>query len=313
MIVVFTKVLEIFAILAIGYGANKKGILPSQASPYLVNLLLVITSPCLIVTSIASKELTQDTFRETMYVFAANAVFFAVGALASMLLMKVLKIEPKEDRGVLSVLMCSVNSGFMGFPITLMIFGQEGLYYMVLCNIVLTFYLYSIAFVQIGNSGGKRTFREAVKPMFNLCILSAIIGVFLLFTGIKIPDTLFELMEMVGDATIPLAMIIVGMLFADSDIKSMIRDRNLLKVTFFSMAVWPAVTFGVMYFIPMPAMPKAIVIFSSAFPSAAVVPALAQQQGKNAKLAAQGVSLTTLVSMITIPVMAIILISVYNL
>ena len=68
-----------------------------------------------------------------------------------------------------------------------------------------------------------------------------------------------------------------------------------------------------MYFIPMPTLPKAIVIFSSAFPSAAVVPALAQKQGKNSKLAAQAVSLTTLVSMVTIPVMAMLLMSVYNL
>ena len=95
----------------------------------------------------------------------ANIVFFAVGAIAAMLLMRALNIEPKEDRGVLSVVVCSVNSGFMGFPIALMIFGQEGLYYMVICNMVLTFYLYSLAFIQIGSRDkGKRSFKEIVKP-----------------------------------------------------------------------------------------------------------------------------------------------------
>ena len=314
MVVVFTKVLEIFALLGIGFVANRKGILPSSASPYLTNLLLVIATPCLIVTSIASKELTQDTIKETIFVMGANIVFFAVGAIAAMLLMRALNIEPKEDRGVLSVVVCSVNSGFMGFPIALMIFGQEGLYYMVICNMVLTFYLYSLAFIQIGSRDkGKRSFKEIVKPMMNLCMLSAILGAFLLFTGIKIPAPLFEVMELLGDATIPLSMILVGMLFGESDLKSTIKDKRLLKVTFLAMVVWPAVVFAIMFFVPAAPMPKAMFVFSVAFPSAAVVPALAQRQGMNAKLAAQGVTFTTLVSMITIPVMALLLMYVYGL
>ena len=265
-------------------------------------------------TSIASQELTQDTIKETLFVMGANIVFFAVGAIAAMLLMRALNIEPKEDRGVLSVVVCSVNSGFMGFPIALMIFGQEGLYYMVICNMVLTFYLYSLAFIQIGSRDkGKRSFKEIVKPMMNLCMLSAILGAFLLFTGIKIPAPLFEVMELLGDATIPLSMILVGMLFGESDLKSTIKDKRLLKVTFLAMVVWPAVVFAIMFFVPAAPMPKAMFVFSVAFPSAAVVPALAQRQGMNAKLAAQGVTFTTLVSMITIPVMALLLMYVYGL
>lgn len=315
MIVVFTKVLEVFAILGVGYFANKKNILPSEANPYLVKLLLLITSPCLIFTSIASKELTEETFRETIQVFVGTTLFFAVGAVLALFLLKVMKIQPEEDRGVLSVLTCSVNSGFMGFPVTLMIFGQEAFYYMVLCNIVLTLYLYSIAFLQIGSSSDSDVISvwDRVKPMINPSMISAILGVAVLFAGIRMPEALMECMEIIGDATIPLAMIVVGVLFGESKIKDTFTDRNLLKVTFLSMVVWPVLTFAAFYFIPMATLPKAMMIFSAAFPSAAIVPALAQQQGKNAKLAAQGVTMTTLVSLITIPVMALILMGIFNL
>lgn len=313
MSVVFVKVLEIFAILAIGYIANKKRILPDEASPYLVSLLLTVTSPCLILTSTASKKLTEDTFVETIYVLVFTTLFFLLGALLARILMKWLKVGTEEDRGVLAVIICSVNSGFMGFPISLMIFGQEGFYYMVICNITLTFYLYSLGCLQMGsNQKEKPRLWDRIRPMCNLCILSAVIGVFLLFTGIRLPEPVFECMEMIGSATIPLAMIVVGVLFGQSDIRGTLTDRNLLKTAFLAMVVWPALTFGIMYFVPIPVMPKVIIIFSSAFPSAAIVPALAQRQGKNAKLAAQGVSLTTLVSLVTIPVMAILLIGVYG-
>ena len=66
MIVIVEKIISIFLITAVGFLANRKGILPDQSNRYLVDLLMMITTPCMVLASITSTELTDDTFVLTL-------------------------------------------------------------------------------------------------------------------------------------------------------------------------------------------------------------------------------------------------------
>lgn len=128
MLEVFFKVITIFCMVAIGFAANKKNVLPMEANSYLVNLLLVITSPCMIIGSMASETLTQSTFRLLLEILIGSAVFFCLAALVAFVLVKCLRCKDKEDEGVMMVIITSVNSGFMGFPVTKAIFGSTSFF-----------------------------------------------------------------------------------------------------------------------------------------------------------------------------------------
>ena len=109
---------------------------------------------------------------------------------------------------------------------------------------------------------------------------------------------------MIGDMTTPLSMIVVGVELANSDIKMIVKSRNLRITAFFAMVMSPALTLLAVYWLPIDAMVKAILVFAAAFPSAVVTVAMAAQEKKNSILAAQGVALTCLVSLVTIPIWA---------
>ncbi|MCI6012098.1 MAG: hypothetical protein PUK54_05900 [Firmicutes bacterium] len=76
MAVVFSKVVSIFLIIGVGLLANKRGILPESSSQFLVDLLILITSPCMILTSITGKELTDATMVLTLQAFFCAVLYF---------------------------------------------------------------------------------------------------------------------------------------------------------------------------------------------------------------------------------------------
>ena len=93
--------------------------------------------------------------------------------------------------------------------------------------------------------------------------------------------------------------------------KGILQNKTLLLTSVISMVVFPLLTFLIVNWLPLYTGAKIAIIFSSAFPSAVVPVALAEQYGRNAKLMAEGVTITTILSMITIPVTASLLTAWY--
>lgn len=312
MLEVFFKVITIFCMVAIGFAANKKNVLPMEANSYLVNLLLVITSPCMIIGSMASETLTQSTFRLLLEVLIGSAVFFCLAALVAFVLVKCLRCKDKEDEGVMMVIITSVNSGFMGFPVTKAIFGSTSFFLMVIENIVLNIYLYSLAVLQMNYGHEKKgNIKEVLKPLCNMCTLSLLFGLIILFAGIRLPEPVLNSFNTVGDATIPVSMIVVGVQLAENDLGRMVKNVRLIIASLANVLLMPALTFLLVNWLPLAAESKLVLVFAAAFPCAVVSVAVASKEGRNAGLMAEGVAMTTLFSMVTLPFIAVFLMTQY--
>lgn len=307
MTVILTKILIIFAMAGVGFGANKLKLLPDESNQYLISLLINITSPCMLITSITSKDLTPSTFTATLQVLIGTVIFFLLGMALSYVIVRSMK-APLRDQGVYMILLTTVNTGFMGFPITKAAFGNEGLYFMAISNIVLNIYLYSLGILQLNTGSGKfKGLAATLRPMINPCAIAAVAGIGMLFAGIHIPSALHEFLVTIGDITIPLSMIVVGVQLGGSKLRQVIRNKRLLAVSLLSLILWPLLTFLAVNWLPIQTMSKLILTYAAAFPSAVIIVALAAQEGKNAGLAAEGVALTTLLSMGTLPVITMLL------
>ena len=336
MAVVFSKVLSIFLIIGVGFLANKKGILPESSNQFLVDLLIMITSPCMILTSIAGKELTDDTLLLTLQAFVCAVLYFLLLSLAGYTLFgKILRFGPHDDIPVYVMILVSMNCGFMGLPLTLSLFGDDILYIMVIINIAHTFYLYPFSELQLklycsGGSGTDagsesssrsshrrekclRVLRNAASAAANPCTLAAVTGLILLITGIHLPEFLFSSMEMIGDATVPLSMLLVGMQLGNSNFRRLFQDRRLLLTAGLRMFAVPIIMFLIVNPLPLVTDLKIALIFASCFASGVGIVPVISMEHKNALLASEGVALTTLFSMVVIPVSSMLLISQYGL
>ncbi|MCI8647629.1 MAG: AEC family transporter [Firmicutes bacterium] len=307
MVVILTKIIIIFAMAGVGFAANRLKVLPDESNPHLIALLMNITAPCMLLTSITGKELTPSTLVATLQVLGGTVLFFLAGMAVSYVLVRGMK-APKADQGVYMSILTTVNTGFMGFPISKAAFGNDGLYFMAISNIILNIYLYSLGIIQLNMGSGKfKGLAATLKPMLNPCAISAVIGIVMLFCGLHIPSAVNEFLVAIGDITVPLSMIVVGVQLGGSDIRQVLRNRRLLAVTLMSLILWPLLTFLAVNWLPLEQMAKLTLIYASAFPSAVIIVALAAQEGKNAQLAAEGVASTTLLSMGSLPVITMLL------
>lgn len=316
MELVFGKILSIFMIIAVGFVANKADIMPMAANKYLVGLLIRVTCPCMIVASITSNELREDTLSLSLQTLIGAVIFFTVSALVGWFICaKIVKVLPRENIGVYTYSFGSINSGFIGFPITLALFGSSILYLMVIHNVLLSLYLYTfgIMLVNIGASGRKLDFKGFLNSFKNINSIAAAISIIMLFMGLKLPSVIFDCVEMIGDSTTPFSMLIVGMQLGECDFKEVLKNRKLIGISFLKMLLLPVLTFFMVNWLPFAAEVKVCLIFAASFPVAVAVVPVASEQNRDSLIAAEMVAITTLISLVVIPAMAAFLIGYYGL
>lgn len=315
MTIILSKIAAIFLIMAAGFGINKSNIIPSSATKYFVDLLLMVTTPCMILCSVTSKEFNPDVATSTVQIFICGVLFF-LGAflLGYLLCKKVFHVRPAEDLGVYIMAFSTINSGFMGFPITQAIFGSDILYLMILHNICLTLYMYSAGPFILNMNSGRGAFdaKRLLKTFCNPSTILSIVSIIMLFAGLHLPPLLFDSLELVGDVTVPLSMLVVGMQLGESNTGRIIKNKTLLITSVSKMILLPLLVFLIVNWLPLTSDVKIAAIFAAAFPTAVVTSALALMEKKNSLLAAEAIALTTLISVAAIPIVALLLTGYYG-
>lgn len=307
MFSIFIKILSVFSILLIGYGANKLKWLPIESTKYLSLLLINITSPCLVIYSMSRQELSRETVSSVAQtaglMLLALLIFTALSAAA----VRIMK-TPAEDRGVYRALLVLTNSGFMGFPLSLAVFGEKGLFLIIIANSVFMLYTFTAGIlILISGRDEKLTVKEAFQSIVSVPVVSTVIGLAVFISGIRLPELLVDFLDTVGAITIPLSMIIIGIQLAESKAGEVLKNRHIFETLILKLVVLPAILLGMFLWLPVYPLVLCVVIFAMAMPSAAVIPVLAEIYGMNAKLAAQSVFVNTMFSLISLPVYALIL------
>lgn len=308
------KIISIFLIMAVGFAAYRFGVLPKEGNKILTNLLIKIITPCMILSSITSKELTDDTFAATIWTFVGALVFFIASAIVGYLLSKYVLRLPAADIGTYAFTIGSINSGFMGFPITLALFGADILYFMVIHNIALTIYLYSFGGVILGwGAEGRGTFdwKRFLHSFFNINAIVSFISIVMLFAKLHLPDFLFETAETIGDATVPVSMLMVGMQLGETNPLKMLKHGKMVAASVLKMLLFPVLTFLAVNWLPFTAGVKLCLVFAAVFPAAVAAVPLTDMEGKNTLASAEIVAFTTLISIATIPIFATLLTGYY--
>lgn len=315
MIVVFSKVVGIMLLILIGYITNKLGIFPDESKKYLTNMLLYITAPCMGAYSIYTKELSDKLVSSTIQVLIGAGLYFAVMTVIIFFMVKALKFKPKPQWGVYIAAMVSVNNGFMGFPVTKQVFGDDLFYLMVIHNVSSCIFLYGVlpVILYIGREkNGEKTLLSNIKAAVNPCIVGVLLGLFMLFMDINPPQTINDIVKYLSDATVPVSMILIGVQLGSSRLRDILKNKYVVLATFIKMFIVPAITFALVYICPVfDDDVKLILIFASVFPTAVVTSALAEKEGIEGNTGAEIVSITTAISLLVIPIMATILTHVY--
>ncbi|MBK5263547.1 MAG: AEC family transporter [Peptostreptococcaceae bacterium] len=298
----------LFAIMFSGYFLRKFDIIDFNMNRGLNRFIVYFSFPCLILEKIGTFPMDKPTMNLFYIVFGIGFVLFAIYAAVAFFYVKA-RHFPKEKAGIIEFAMTAANTGFMGFPITLLFFGEKGLLLILAINAV--FYIYSFTYGlyllrrnndKLKEKNMKNNMIGLLKLLMNPSIITLILGLFISNYQIDIPVPLLSYLQLIGSVATPMVMIFIGSSLYGSNLFDMIKDRAIVESVIIKLLVLPVITAVLVMFLPLSVLAKTMCVFSSAFPTAALVPILTEQEGKNVEFASMILLLSTVLSMVTIPV-----------
>jgi predicted permease len=187
----------------------------------------------------------------------------------------------------------------MGFPILYAAYGDTGVLYGSIFNAVFNLLIWTYGVMLFSEDKGENNFK---KLFLNAGILAVFAGLIIMIFSITLPYPLQETIRVVGNMTTPLSMIILGHMLTQIDIKSILNDKKVYYVCFIRLIVVPIITLAVLNLFKMDAIVRNVIVIGEAMPVASLCVIFAQNNDKEQEFASKIVFMSTILSVITIPV-----------
>ena len=296
--VIINQMLVLFMVMIIGYIANKKKILDADMDKKLSSLILNITAPALILSSVVNRSKDGDP-KLVVNMFILSIILYTILPLIGILLAKILNV-PEEDRNLYQFMTIFSNIGYMGFPIIQSIFGNEAVFFAAIINLVFNVFCYSYGIYLLSNSN-KLSFD--IKKLINPGIIVSIIAIMIYIINMKVLLIIKETVSMIGPITTPLAMMLIGSSLAQIPIKEVFSEKKLYLYTFLKQIVIPIIFFLILRYFVTNELILGIVIITSAMPVGTIAIMFCNEYEGNINLASKSIFITTLSSVVTVPIL----------
>jgi len=297
--IVFNQVIMLFLIMITGFIAKKINIITGEVNKKLSELLLNITLPLLIVSSFEF-DFSGDMMVNAGVIIAC-AIFIHVFSIA--LAGIIYKKYPQPISSVLKYVTVFSNSGFIGFPILDSIYGKTGIFYGAIFGIVFNLFMWTYGVMLFKREKGA----SMVKNLINPGTIATFIGIILFAFSIRLPAPVFRAVESVGSMTTPLSMLIIGALLAAVDFKKILSGFSIYYASAVRLIVVPVIAFAAFKLAGLTGIAAGVCVVISAMPAAANTAVFAEMFEGDAVFASRAVGISTILSVITIPIVIMLL------
>ena len=296
--------IQMMLMILVGWLLRKVKLLDAGFTGKLTTLLLNVTVPCMILASVMTQT-AERNLGEAALVFGFGLVLYTLLPLFSLLLVKLLRF-PLEQQGVYTFMMAYSNVGFMGFPLINALYGSDALFYTAIINVIFTISTYTIGLALMHHgSGRKATIRP--KTFLTPGVLLSLFAMVLYLLDLRFPDPLVSAVDSIGDLTTPLAMFCIGSTLASMSPKNIFNDWRVYLFSVVKQVLLPLLLLPVLRLVISSDYLRGILYVLILTPVANSSVLFATQYGFDEKLAAKGVFITTILSMVTIPLLGTLL------
>ena len=299
--IIAKQMLVLFLIMMAGYAAFKKGIVSKEGAGSISSAIINIFNPCLIISGVLNKTITYSTAMVTENLVLV-ALFFVVLIILSRLFTRFMKLEPGEVN-CYRLMMIFPNLGFMGIPLVRSLYGEEAVIFVAFYIVGYNLLVYSYGIMLAMGAGADDKKALPWKKVFNIGTAACTVAILIFAFHIQVPEVVGTFVDTVGNAAVPLSMMTVGIMVAQSDLKELVTDRKQLMLSFISMLVIPALCIPLMKLLPIDPVSYGIFILLIAMPVGSVVMMVEKEYGStDGSISAKSIALTSVLSVITIPV-----------
>ena len=298
IMVVFQTMLKLFLLLILGFVLFKCHIFDEYTNKKISALIVNVASPMLIISSIAGVE---GSNKSIVFLMIGAGILMYIGFIILGKIINRIFPFPKKDWPVYECMVVFANTGFMGYPVLLDVFGQEAVFYASLIHMAFNFFVYTYAIMCL-TKGDDSEFKLNFKQLLTPGIILIFVGIFIYLFDIQLPSVLMDTINSVGSLTAPLSMMMIGSSLAVYPIKDSFTDWRSYVFAFVRLMIVPFVTMIMCRLLHIDAYYANITIITNAMPVGSMVLMLATQYNVNVKIVTRNIVVSTLLSVITIPI-----------
>lgn len=299
-LIVGQQIIIMFLLIFVGFFAYKIKMIDRVGIKQITDFLLYIITPAIILSSFTQKR-TDELLINLLIAFGLAILSYLVAFAVAYLLIRN-KNNPNATIERFAIIY--PNNGFMGIPLAAAVLGAEGVFY-------------TTAFICIGNvftwthgisimMKNREDKNQKMKlPLFQLllspALISFLVGLIVFLFAIPIPEVLLKTIDYIGALNTPIAMLVVGVTLAQTNILSAFKSLKVYKVVALSNLLVPLIVLLISIFIPVNQNILINNIIISACPAAAMTIIFAEKYHNDAEYATKVFTLSSLMTIITMP------------
>ncbi len=299
--VIVEQIFMLFLIAAVGYLGFKTKILNAEGNKVLSRLVIHLTLPALILSSVA--EVPQDITKSGVLLLLGASFFtYALLGAVSLAVPRILRAD-RRDYGVYHFMTIFGNVGFMGFPVLSALFGEKAIFLAAIFNLPMNLLCFSVGILMIAPKGTKLK----VTTILNPTVVASVAALLLYLLPLSLPAVFNEGLSLLGSATIPLAMMLIGSSLAQLPFREVWNIPKLYLLSLIKLIFCPLLIYFVLGLFIDDSLLLGIATVLTAMPVATNATMLCIEYDGNELLASRGVFISTILSLLTIALIVFIL------
>ena len=307
--VIFGQMLVLFSMMLLGYFVYRIGWVTDDTSARLSKLVVNIFNPVLVINGVLLRSGGADVGKIGSNLLLV-VLYFVILFFFSYIMVFLLRPK-RETKSIYRLMTIFSNLGFMGIPVVKSIYGNDAVIYVAfyILGYNLLVYTYGMVLTQRAarekngeeqkNTGGG--IKESLLHMINPGVIASVAAILIFAADLKLPSYVNTFCDYVGNATIPLSMMLIGVSIAQVDIKKMFGDVRIYLFIAVRMILLPVLVIFVMRNIAIDAVVFGVFIIEFGMPVGSIITLMAKESGADAEYCTKGTVLSTLASIVTIP------------
>ncbi len=286
-------------LIAVGFFVRKIKIIDERVQSRLSDLLIYVILPCNIVNSfMGDAEISPEFAHNCIYAFIISFVIQLFSTVFGRLLFKK---YPKEDANVLAYGIICSNSSFIGIPVVESIYNSVGVMYTSIFQIPIRITMWSAGLSLFTSVEKKDVLKKIVK---HPCIIAVVIGVLFMAFNVHLPIFLDNTIGYISKCTTAVSMIIIGSILTETN-RNNILSKEVFYYSFLRLIVMPVIVLFILKALNFDPMLIGISTLLTAMPAGSTTAILAEKYGCNAELASGTIFVSTILSIVSIPIISL--------
>lgn len=298
-ILIFNQLVKMLFIMILAFLCYRLKIINQEGNRNLSSLLLTIVNPCLIIT-VFQTEYDTSLVQGLLVSFATATAAHVIAITAAHFLVRK-KNNPDFEIDRFAAVYS--NCGFIGIPLVNSVLGAKGVFFLTAYMTVFNVLSWTHGLVLLE---GKFSLKKLKQGLMTPIVVCTFIGVILFFLQIRIPTPLLDSMNYIADMNTPLAMMIAGLSVAQADLKKIFSHLRIYWVSFLKLFVVPLAVLVFLALLPLDREVAYTTLIASACPTATTLTIMCIRFKRNYTYASEIFSFTTVLSVVTIPIITFI-------